>query len=305
MTTNVPAPARPAWLRAAEFPFTSRQLTIDGHPIHYLDEGNGPTMAFVHAGPAWSFVYRDLIVRLRHQFRCVALDLPGTGLSPAAGGYRPSIQAGAAIFAAFAQVLDLHQVTLVTHDVGTPVALGAAVRMPERVAALSVTEGFAWALADENPRIARTLRVVGSRPVGVLNDAFNLLARVTASRAGAGRHLSAAGRRAFLGPYRERAVRRNAAAMLRDAATASAYLRGLDAQLPAALGDRPVLLVFGSASPTVKQRFPQRWRTSLPDAELLLVQGGHHFPMNDAPDLVADAISSWWTSAVAAPEGSS
>jgi haloalkane dehalogenase len=305
MTTNVPAPARPAWLHAAEFPFTSRQLTIDGHPTHYLDEGNGPTMAFVHAGPAWSFVYRDLIVRLRHQFRCVALDLPGTGLSPAADGYRPSVQAGAAIFAAFAQVLDLRQVTLVTHDVDTPVALSAAVRMPERVAALSVTEGFAWVLADENPRIARTLRIVGSRPVGVLNDAFNLLARVTASRAGAGRHLSAAGRRVFLGPYRERAVRRNAAAMLRDAASASAYLRGLDAQLPAALGDRPVLLVFGSASPTVKQHFPQRWRTSFPDAELLLVQGGHHFPMNDAPDLVADAISSWWTSAVASPEGSS
>jgi pimeloyl-ACP methyl ester carboxylesterase len=189
MTTNVPAPARPAWLSAAEFPFTSRQLTIDSHPIHYLDEGNGPTMAFVHAGPAWSFVYRDLIVRLRHQFRCVALDLPGTGLSPAAGGYQPSIQAGAAIFGAFARALDLRQVTLVTHDVGTPVALGAAIRMPERVAALSVTEGFAWALADENPRIARTLRIVGSRPVGVLNDAVNFLARVTASRAGAGRHL--------------------------------------------------------------------------------------------------------------------
>jgi haloalkane dehalogenase len=305
MTTNAPAPARPAWLPVTEFPFTNHQLAIDGHPIHYLDEGNGPTMAFVHAGPAWSFVYRDLIVRLRHQFRCVALDLPGTGLSPAASGHRPSIQTGAAIFAAFAQTLDLRQVTLVTHDVGTPVALGAAVRMPERVAALSVTEGFAWALADENPRIARTLRIVGSRPVGVLNDAFNLLARVTASRAGAGRHLSAAGRRAFLGPYRERAVRRNATAMLSDAATASDYLRRLDAQLPAALGDRPVLLVFGSASPTVKAKFPQRWRTSFPDAELLLVQGGHHFPMNDAPDLVAGAISRWWTSAVASPEGSS
>jgi haloalkane dehalogenase len=273
MTRNLAAWTRPAWLSAAEFPFTNHQLAIDGHPIHYLDEGNGPTMAFVHAGPAWSFVYRDLIVRLRHQFRCVALDLPGTGLSPAAGGYRPSIQAGAAIFAAFARTLDLRQVTLVTHDVGTPVALGAAVRMPERVAALSVTEGFAWALADENPRIARTLRIVGSRPVGVLNDAFNLLARVTASRAGAGRHLSAAGRRAFLGPYRERAVRRNATAMLRDAATASAYLRRLDAQLPAALGDRPVLLVFGSASPTVKAKFPQRWRTSFPAAELATAQG--------------------------------
>src|SRR5262245_27574838 len=171
------APARPAWLPVTEFPFTSRWLAVDGHLIHYLDEGVGPTMVFVHAGPAWSFVYRDLIVRLRDRFRCVALDLPGTGLSRAAAGYRPSIEAGAAVFSAFVRALDLRQLTLVTHDVGTPVALGAAVGMAERVVGLSVTEGFAWALADEHPRIARTLRIVGSRPVGVLNDAVNLLAR--------------------------------------------------------------------------------------------------------------------------------
>jgi pimeloyl-ACP methyl ester carboxylesterase len=187
--------------------------------------------------------------------------------------------------------------------VGTPVALGAAVGMPERILGLSVTEGFAWALADQHPRITRTLRIVGSRPVGLLNDTFNLLARVTASRAGAGRHLSAAGRRALLGPYRERAVRRSATAMLRDAADAAAYLRWLQAQLPAALGDLPVLLVFGGASPTVRAHFPQRWRASFPNAQLVLVQGAHHFPMNDAPDLVADAISSWWTAAVASPTG--
>jgi deazaflavin-dependent oxidoreductase (nitroreductase family) len=141
MRTSMSTRTRPEWLSAAEFPFTSHQLAIDGHLIHYLDEGVGPTMMFVHAGPAWSFVYRDLIVRLRERFRCVALDLPGTGLSRAAAGYRPSIHAGAAIFGCFVRALDLRQVTLITHDVGTPVALGAAVRMPERFAALSVTEG--------------------------------------------------------------------------------------------------------------------------------------------------------------------
>lgn|SRR5574341_1264818 len=290
---------RPAWLGDAEFPFTSRKLAIDGHLIHYVDEGAGPTMVFVHAGPAWSFVYRDLIVRLREQFRCVALDFPGTGLSLATAGYRPSLEACAAVFGAFIRALDLRRITLVTHDVGTPVALGAAVRMPERVATLSITEGFGWALADENPRIARSLRIVGSRPVGVLNDAFNLLARVTASGAGLGRNLSVEGRRAFLGPYREPAVRRNAAAMLRDAAHASEYLRRLDSELSAVLGDRPVLLVFGSASPTVKEKFPERWRKRYPNAELLLVGNGHHFPMNDAPGFVAGAIRRWWTSAVA------
>ena len=123
---------RPAWLTEAEFPFASRHLTIDDHQIHYVDEGVGPTLVFVHAGPAWSFVYRDVIVRLRDQFRCVALDLPGTGLSWAAAGYRPSIEAAAAVFGAFIRALGLRDITLVTHDVGTPVALSAALAMPER-----------------------------------------------------------------------------------------------------------------------------------------------------------------------------
>jgi haloalkane dehalogenase len=69
---------------------------------------------------------RDVIVRLRDQFRCVALDLPGTGLSPAAARYRPSIEPAAAVFGAFILALDLRDITLVTHDVGTPVALGVA-----------------------------------------------------------------------------------------------------------------------------------------------------------------------------------
>ena len=103
-----------------------------------------------------------------------------------------------------------------------------------------------------------------------MNDAFNLLARVTLSGAGVGRNLNPEGRRTFLGPYRERTVRRNAAAMLRDAAEASEYLRRLDLELRATLGDRPVLLVFGSASPTVKEKFPERWKKSFPDAKLVM-----------------------------------
>lgn len=98
-----------------------------------MDEGVGPSLVSVHGGPAWSFVYRDVIVSLRDQFRCVALDLPGTGLSRAAAGYRPSIEAAAVVFGAFIRALDLRDITLVTHDVGTPVALGGALAMPKKV----------------------------------------------------------------------------------------------------------------------------------------------------------------------------
>ena len=44
---------RPAWLPFEEFPFESRFLELDGHRIHFLDEGSGPTLLLLHAGPAW------------------------------------------------------------------------------------------------------------------------------------------------------------------------------------------------------------------------------------------------------------
>jgi haloalkane dehalogenase len=68
------------------FPFESRFVDIDGHSVHYVDEGSGPTLLFLHGNPTWSFVYRDVIESLRDEFRCVAVDYPGFRLSSAAPG---------------------------------------------------------------------------------------------------------------------------------------------------------------------------------------------------------------------------
>ncbi len=75
-------PERPSWLPQEEFPFESRFLELGGRRIHYVDEGTGPTLLFVHAGPAWSFIFRDVIVRLRDQHRCIALDFPDLDSHP-------------------------------------------------------------------------------------------------------------------------------------------------------------------------------------------------------------------------------
>jgi haloalkane dehalogenase len=289
---------RPEWLQVDAWPFQSRSVVIAGHRVRYVDEGSGPVLVFVHAGPAWSFIYRDVIIRLRNQFRCIALDFPGSGLSEAPSGYRAGLAPASRVFEAFLEALDLRKVTLVVHDLGGPVALGAAAGMPDRVIALAVTDSFGWPLSEENPGITRMLRIVGSRPVRLLNDATNIVARFTATSYGVGKGFTATDRRAFLGPYRDRSVRRNALAMLGDAAGAVGYLRGVDRSLRTTFADRPVLLVFGEESPTVKERFPQRWQERFPRARLQVIEGGHHFPMADDPDAVARAIRSWWEASV-------
>jgi hypothetical protein len=101
-TTNIPVTShhtantsgttrRPQWLDEQLYPFQSRFVEVEGNRIHYIDEGSGPTLFFVHPGVGWSFMYSDIIQELRSHFRCVALDLPGFGLSAAAPGYQHTL----------------------------------------------------------------------------------------------------------------------------------------------------------------------------------------------------------------------
>src|SRR6266496_5909307 len=103
-TTNVPVSSnhtasnnisstgqRPSWLDEQLYPFQSHFVEVEGNRIHYIDEGSGPTLFFVHSGIGWSLMYSDIIQDLRSRFRCVALDLPGFGLSLATSGYQHTL----------------------------------------------------------------------------------------------------------------------------------------------------------------------------------------------------------------------
>ena len=149
---------RPGWLPFEEFPFRIRSVDLDRHPVRYVDEGEGPVLLFLHAGPTWMFVFRDLILRLREDFRCVALDVPGAGLSPARPGPPLELRPATTILESFVAALDLPPATVVAHDLGVPLSVLVSARHPGRFTGLVVAEGFAWPLQDENPKVARMLR---------------------------------------------------------------------------------------------------------------------------------------------------
>ena len=68
----------------------------------------------------WSYVWGQLIERLRTKFRVVTLDFPGAGLSPS-GKDDPSLRGDSELLEAFADHLELNDLTLVVHDLGGPV----------------------------------------------------------------------------------------------------------------------------------------------------------------------------------------
>ena len=291
---------RPHWLPWSAFPFQIRFADVGGMRIHYVDEGCGPALLLVSAGQ-WSFMFRDVIVRLRGQFRCLTLDFPGSGLSPDAPGHDLSVPAGAQILEGFIDALDLQDITMVVHDAGGPPGFLAAIRRPERFRALVITNTFGWPLAGY-PAVRRTLEVVGSRPFGAVNNLTNVLARFTASRYGVGREMSRADRRAFLGPWRSRTGRRATQQTLAGVLRIDPVMAEMERSLRIALADLPVLTLFGRRND--RYGWQARFGQIFPQATATAIERGHHFPFDDDPDTYSGAICTWWAQKVA-PQGNS
>src|SRR3954449_96033 len=96
------------------------ERTVDGLKIHYVDEGEGPPVVFLHGEPTWSFLWRKVIPPVRDAgFRCIAPDLAGFGKSdkPTDIGWY-SYDRHTEVIAGLLEQLDLTGATLVVHDRG-------------------------------------------------------------------------------------------------------------------------------------------------------------------------------------------
>ena len=142
---------RPPWLSDELYPFSSRWLTTpDGHRMHYVDEGSGSVIVFLHGNPSWSFEFRHLISELRHVFRCIAVDHVGFGLSSRSKRKQDHTpQAHADRFSALMNHLEVKDATLYMSDWAGPVGLHFACRQPEIVAGLAIANTWCWPVGSD------------------------------------------------------------------------------------------------------------------------------------------------------------
>jgi haloalkane dehalogenase len=279
---------RPDWLSPEQWPFPTAALTTAVGRIAVTDVGSGPTLLFVHVG-SWSFVWRDLLLELSPHYRCVTIDAPGSGLS-AQPRSAVSLRVAAAAVVNVIDALDLHEIAMIFHDVGGPVALAAAAERPEPIAGLVAVNALGW--RPTGVVLRGMLRLVGSAPARAVGGVTGGVARLSASSFGAGRHWTRSDRCVYLaglGP----SARRNTHRYLNGLRRENDLLRRVEAALQHDLAGLPLLTVFGSRNDPFG--FGQRWKQLFPAAVQHLVPGGNHYPMNDDPQAVADWIRRWHT----------
>ncbi|MFQ5792226.1 MAG: haloalkane dehalogenase, partial [Acidobacteriota bacterium] len=123
------------------FPYESHYVEVHGSQMHYVDEGTGEPVLFLHGNPTWSYLWRNILPYLAPHARCIALDLIGMGRSD-----NPDIEYRfvdhARYVEGFIETLGLENITFVIHDWGSALGFHYAMRHEENVRGLAFMEAI-------------------------------------------------------------------------------------------------------------------------------------------------------------------
>ena len=124
-------------------------MKVNGLDIFYREAGpkDAPTILLLHGFPTSSHMFRNLIPALADRYHVVAPDYPGFGNSsaPPVEEFEYTFDNLAKVIDAFTEKVGLTRYALYVQDYGAPVGYRLAVKHPERVTALIVQNGNAYA----------------------------------------------------------------------------------------------------------------------------------------------------------------
>ncbi|WP_158625566.1 alpha/beta fold hydrolase [Corallococcus carmarthensis] len=266
----------------------SRFVTLpSGARVHYVEEGQGETLLFLHGNPAWSYQWRELIRGLRGSYRCIALDYPGFGLSEAPAGFGFTPREESLVVEEFVEQLQLRDVTLVMQDWGGPIGLGFAGRRPELVKRVVLGSTWAWPTSTREPR--GIFSVIAGGPVGeFLQLNFNGFASFGLQN-GVVRQLPSGVLETYLRPFVPLERRGIAAFYPGQITAATAYFQEVEAALPR-LADKEALLFWAHLDQGFPRSDTERFEKAFPKHRTVGLPNANHFFFEDTAEQVVAEV---------------
>ncbi|MDX5320734.1 MAG: alpha/beta fold hydrolase, partial [Bacteroidota bacterium] len=161
LNINIMQAQNPSWLDTQAYPYKPHYFELDGAQMHYVDEGEGEILLFIHGTPSWSFDFRHQIQNLSKTYRCMAIDHIGFGLSDKPKDYPYSTQQHASNLEKFILEKDLQNITLIVHDFGGPIGMSVAEKYPERFKRFVLFNSWLWS-AEKDPAFQKMKKVLRS-----------------------------------------------------------------------------------------------------------------------------------------------
>ncbi len=276
------------WLHRTEYPFRSHYYAVNGQQLHYLDEGRGELLLFVHGTPSWSFDFRKVIKALRDDFRCVAVDHIGFGLSDKPEDYDYATVNHARTLERFVLDKDLKDITLIVHDFGGPIGLKFAIDHPERVSRLVILNSWLWS-SEGDPEFIRFSRLLKSPLLPFLYRWLNFSPRFLLPKSYGDARPGKEVLKHYTKPFTNRKQRNGALAFARSLLHDQAWFEELW-HGRAAIADKPTLLIWGMKDPIITPRNLEKFEQGFPNATTVKLAASGHFPQEEEPEQVTGAI---------------
>ncbi|HEX4146260.1 MAG TPA: alpha/beta fold hydrolase [Pirellulales bacterium] len=279
------------------YPFASHEIRLDGWRYHYLDEGQGETLLLVHGNPTWSFYWRELIRRWRERYRVIAIDHIGCGLSDKPRHYPYCLAQHVENLTTLVRRLDLNSITLVAHDWGGAIGVGAALAEPDRFSRFTLMNTAAFR-SREIPLRIRICRTPLLGPLAV--QGLNAFARAALWMA-VERHerMTPQVRAGLLAPYDSWQHRLAIQRFVDDIPLAASHpsygtLLAIEQGLPSLAG-RPWQFIWGMRDWCFTHHFLQRFLDFFPQAEVHRLADAGHYLVEDAHQRIGPLVEQFMT----------
>jgi haloalkane dehalogenase len=262
------------WLDTNLYPFENKYIQLEAGKMHYVDEGEGEVILFVHGTPAWSFLYREQVSALSKKYRCIALDHIGFGLSDKPEGFDGKPQSHSKNLTEFIERLDLTNITLVVHDFGGPIGLSSAIENPDRIKQLVLFNTWLWGTKN-NPDAQKIDKIINSGMGKFLYLRMNFSPKFLLKK---GFHdkknLSKKVHKQYLYPFPDKSSRKSLLNMGKSLVGSSDWYQDQWEKIDS-LSQKPCLILWGTKDEFITTEYLEKWKNRLPNARVIEYECGH------------------------------
>ena len=276
------------WLDKSEYPFVSNYMDINGQKLHFIDEGQGETIMFVHGTPSWSFDFRNVIKQIKTDFRCIAIDHIGFGLSSKPEHYDYSTRNHSKTFERFVLEKELEDITLVVHDFGGPIGLNFAIQYPDKVKQIVVLNSWLWSSQGE-PDFVKFSKMLKNPLIPFLYRYLNFSPRFVLPSSFGAHKLPKRLLKQYTKPFADKTQRNGALAFAKSLLDDQDWFEELWGKRQV-ISNKPTLFIWGMKDPMIKPYYLDKFQTGFSNSRTVKLETCGHFPQEEQPEVVIKSL---------------
>lgn len=284
---------------SSDFPFESKFIKVKGSNMHYIDEGSGDPVLFIHGNPTSSYIWRNIIPYVAKDARAIAIDLIGFGQSD-----KPDIAYGFndqyAYLEEFIEKLELDNITLVVQDWGSGLGLHYANQHRKKIKGIVMMEAMfkqkKW--EEMSPGVQRAMKMIKSKffswlLLGVGNQFVKKMLPDGVLRKLAPKEIET-----YLAPFKTLKSRKPVYVFPRDVPVSGSPQNSASAvddyHQWLKESDIPKLGFYVDPGMLISMEEAEWIKTNFKNIQMVYLGEGSHYVQEDYPHEIGEAIADWY-----------